>query len=229
MAEATEDDEDGAPDEAAAAFEALRKEFYELRRFVALSEERRPDYAPTLGAVAASLAKIEAHPALHLTPQAHAQQLRAVHEAAQRQGEQALASATGRVSNVAGELAQMMDQARTADRQNWRLLQVGGGGLALGAALWAALSGPIARTLPASWAVPEKMAAATMHEDRASAGQHMLASVNAQEWAETVTAVRLYRSNRGPLQTCAAMAVRSGRTERCTIRVDGPAADASPN
>ena len=219
MAEAGEDDEEGVPDEAAAAFEALRREFYELRQFVALTEERRPDYAPTLGAIAASLAKIEAHPALHLTPQAHAQQLRVVQEAAQRQGEQALNSATSRISNVAGELARTLDQARTADRQNWRLLQVGGGALALGAVLWAVLSGPIARALPASWAVPEKMAAATMHADRATAGQHMIGSVNPQEWAESLAAIRMFRANREPIAACRRKAQSSGTTTRCAINV----------
>lgn len=219
MAEAGEDDDKGAPDEAVAAFEALRQEVYELRRFVALSEQQRPDYAPTLGAVAASLAKIEAHPALQLTPQGHAQQLRAGQEAAQRQGEHALTSATSRLSNVAGELAQMMDQARLADRQNWRLVQVGGGALALGAVLWAVLSGPIARTLPASWALPEKMAAATMHQDRVTAGQHMIASVDPQGWAEALTAVRLYRANRGALERCQQQAQVSGTVRACSIKI----------
>lgn len=207
-----EDHEAEPPDEAAAAFEALRQEVYELRRFAVVAVQQRPDYTPTLGAFAASLAKIEAHPALQLTPQAHAQQLRAVQEAAQRQGEQAFVAATGRVSNTAGELARRVDQARTADRQNWRLLQVGGGGLVLGAALSVALSGPIARTMP------EKMAAAIMHEDRATAGQHMISSVNPKELAETLAAIPLFRANREALAVCKGR-TSIGAMARCTIRL----------
>lgn len=219
MDEPEPQEEPGAPDEAAEAFEALRQEVHELRRFAVAAVQQRPDYTPTLSAVAASLGKIEMHPALQLTPQGHAQQLRAVQEAAQRQGEHALASATSRVSNTASELARTMDQARTADRQNRRLLQVGGAGLILGAALWTGLSGPIARTLPASWSVPEKMAAATMHEDPATAGQHMIESVNPQEWAESLAAIRLFRANREPLAACQRKARSGGAPTRCTISV----------
>lgn len=222
MAEAGEDDEEGAPDEAAAAFEALRREFYELRRFVVLSEGQRPDYAPTLGAVAASLAKIEAHPALQLTPQAHAQQLRAVQEAAQRQGEQALTSATSRVSNVAGELARTLDQARRADRQNWRLVQVGGGALALGAVLWAVLSGPVARALPASWAVPEKMAAATLALDRWHAGERIMQSGSPASWRDVVDATELAKANAPALAACKALAARTGKPQHCVVRIEAP-------
>ena len=222
MAEAGEDHYEGAPDEAAAAFEALRREFYELRRFVALTEEQRPDYAPTLGAVAASLAKIEAHPALYLTPQAHANQLRAVQEAAQRQGEQALASATSRMSNVAGDLARTLDQARTADRQNWRLVQVGGGALALGAVLWAVLSGPVARALPASWAVPEKMAAATLALDRWHAGERIMQSGSPASWRDVVDATDLAKANGPALAACKAAAAKTGRPQHCAVRIDAP-------
>lgn len=218
-----EDLDGGAPDEAAAAFEALRHEVYELRRFVALSEQQRPDYAPTLGAVAASLAKIEAHPALQLTPQAHAQQLRATQESAQRQGEHALASAAGRVSTAAGELSWMVEQARTADRQNVRLLQVGGGSLVLGAALWAALSGPIARTLPASWAVPEQMAAATLALDRWRAGERLMQSENPTSWRDVVNAAELAKANAPTLDACKAAAAKTGKSQRCIFRIGGPA------
>lgn len=182
MDEPEPQEEPGAPDEAAEAFEALRQEVHELRRFAVAAVQQRPDYTPTLSAVAASLAKIEGHPAFQLTQQAHAQQLRAAQEAAQRRGENALASATSRVSNVASELARTVDQARTADRQNWRLVQAGVGGLALGAALYAALSGPIARALPASWAVPERMAAATLAQDRWHAGERLMASGDLSGW-----------------------------------------------
>ena len=208
-----------APDEATAAFEALRREVHELRRFAAAAVQQRPDYAPTLGAMAATLVKIEAHPALKLTPQAYAEQLRSAQEAAQRRGEQALASAAGRVEASAGALARTLDQARAVDRQNLRVLQATLAGIAFGAVLWVVLSGPLVRALPVSWHAPEKMAAAVMDEDRATAGQHMIASVNPQAWAESLAAIRLYRANREALAVCGRKAQSSGATVRCTISV----------
>ena len=222
MDEPDQKGEAGAPDEAAAAFEALRQEVHELRRFAVAAVQQRLDYTPTLSAVAASLAKIEGHPALQLTPQGHAQQLRAAQEAAQRQGEHALASATSRVSNTASELARTLDQARTADRQNWRLVQVGGGAFALGAVLWAALSGPIARTLPASWALPEKMAAATVALDRWHAGERIMQSGNPASWRDVVEAAELAKANGPALAACKAVAAKTGRPQHCSVKIDAP-------
>lgn len=104
--------------------------------------------------------------------------------------------------------------------QNRRVLQVGGGALIAGLVLWAALAGPIARRLPASWAAPEKMAAAVMAEPRALAGQHMIASVSPQGWAETVKAITLYRANRDPLAACGLAAAKAKKVQRCSIRVE---------
>ena len=82
-------EEDEAPgaeprDAAAEAFEALRAEVAQLR--TALERLAPPDYSPTLAAIAQSLAAMEAHPALRLTPQDLASQVRQASEAAQQQG-----------------------------------------------------------------------------------------------------------------------------------------------
>lgn len=56
-------------DAAAEAFEALRAEVIQLRAGVeslsaAIQGQASPDYTPTLGAIAKSLAAVEGHPAL---------------------------------------------------------------------------------------------------------------------------------------------------------------------
>ncbi len=217
MAEDLEENQD----EAAAAFEALRAEVAALRQVIEQgASTKAPDYAPTLGEIARRLGKIEGHPALRLTPEAHGAQVRQAVEAVQRSSEHAHRSAAGRAEDLAGQLQRLVDQARLSRVQDLRLLQVGAAALLGGGVLWASLSGPIARRLPASWQAPEKMAAATMAEDRATAGQNMIASQDPHGWAETVRALRLYRANRDQFAACEATAARTGKPQRCSVRVE---------
>jgi hypothetical protein len=70
---------DGGP---AAAFEALRAEVAQLRAALEGLLTTAPDYSPTLADIAQSLAVIAAHPALRLTPEDLAFQVRQASEAA---------------------------------------------------------------------------------------------------------------------------------------------------
>ena len=58
------------------------------------------------------------------------------------------------------------------------------------------------------------MAAATLHQDRATAGQQMIASVNPQEWAESLAAIRLFRANQRAVEACQAKARTADRRNR---------------
>ena len=49
-------------------------------------------------------------------------------------------------------------------------------GVVFGIVFWVSLSGPIARALPASWLVPERMAAASLRLDRYDAGLRLIQS-----------------------------------------------------
>ena len=71
-------------DAAAEAFEALRAEVAQLRTALEGLPTTAADYSPTLAAIAQSLAIMEAHPALRLTPDALASQVRQASEAAQQ-------------------------------------------------------------------------------------------------------------------------------------------------
>ncbi len=70
-------------DAAAEAFEALRAEVAQLRTALEGLPTTAPDYSPNLAAIAQSLAAMDAHPALRLTPDALASQVRQASEAAQ--------------------------------------------------------------------------------------------------------------------------------------------------
>lgn len=119
---------------------------------------------------------------------------------------------TRHFDRISAHIAAGRDQK--AERNRWAA-----GGVAIGVVLCMLAAGPLARLLPASWAVPEKMAAATLHQDRATAGQQMIASVNPQEWAESLAAIRLFRANQRAVEACQAKARTADRAKPCEIRV----------
>ena len=187
-----DDDREALGDDPAAAFEALRAEVAALRAsFGGDSDGPAPDYAPTLGKMAASLAKIEAHPALQLTPEAFAYQVKQAREAAQQQGSRDLSTAIQRMDGAAADLARLAVQQRAGREQNRWLAIVAGIGAIFGVVIWMGFSGPVARSLPAGWSVPERMAAATLRLDRWDAGARLMQNANSQSWARIVDASAL--------------------------------------
>ncbi|WP_091743335.1 DUF6118 family protein [Phenylobacterium immobile] len=179
----------------AAAFEALRAEVAELRASVEQGCDG-PDYAPTLGKIAATLAGIEAHPALTLTPEAFASQVRQAREAAQQQGGQALGAVLQRVDAATAELERLAERQRTGREQVRQVAIMTTVGAVFGVVVWVGFSGPIARALPAGWSVPERMAAATLRLNRWEAGARLMQNANPHGWAQLVEASRALDRNR---------------------------------
>ena len=231
----------GAPGEEeldpAAAFEALRAEVVRTRRTVetlasgALRADaaggRSPDYTETLGAmnrelkaVVQRLAKIETSQALKVTPESYARDLAAQGVRLNTDIRGQLESSHQAFRNATGELKGVVGQAWARRRQQLWLLAASGIGAIVGVVLWVLFAGPMARLLPAGWAVPERMAAATLDTDRASAGQRMIESVNPELWAEDVAGIRLYRANREVVERCRAGVAASGKARTCSLRIE---------
>ncbi|MBP7818253.1 MAG: hypothetical protein KA085_19210, partial [Phenylobacterium sp.] len=163
-----------------AAFEALRAEVAALRTSLSGGDGRAaPDYAPTLGKMAAALAKIEAHPALQLTPEAFAYQVRQARDAAQQQGSRDMSAAIQRVDAAGADLEHLAARQRTGREQVRQVAIMTAVGAVAGVIVWVCFSGPIARALPAGWSVPERMAAATLRLDRWEAGARLMQNANA--------------------------------------------------
>jgi hypothetical protein len=205
---------DGDP---AAAFEALRAEVARLRTVLEGLPTTAPDYSPTLAAIAQSLAAVEAHPALRLTPQDLASQVRQASEAAQQQGRRELANAVQRVDAAGADLERLAERQRTGREQVRQVAIMTAVGAVAGVIVWVCLSGPIARALPAGWSVPEKMAAATLNLDRWDAGARMMQSDNPQGWAQVAVGAKLERENRPALEDCWRAATRTGKAQRCNV------------
>ena len=206
-------------DDPAAAFEALRAEVAALRASMGGQGDGRvaPDYAPTLGKMAASLATIEAHPALQLTPEAFAYQVRQAREAAQQQGSRDLSAATQRIDAAGAGLERLAERQRTGREQVRQVAIMTAVGAVFGVVVWMGFSGPIARALPASWSVPERMAAATLGLDRWEAGARLMQDANPQGWAQVAEGAKLERENRLALEDCWRAATRPGKPQRCMV------------
>jgi len=213
-------DDQALEEDSAAAFEALRAEVAALRAGMERGGDRAaPDYAPTLGQIADTLAKIEGHPALQSTPDGFAYLIRQAGEAAQQQAGRELNNGIQQVRGAADQLQHLLGGQRTVRQQDkWLAIMAGVGALA-GIVLWLVMSGPIARALPAGWAVPEQMAAATLHLDRWEAGEQMMASQDPAQWQANVDAIALVKVNLEPLAACRRQAVRVGKAQRCLVSV----------
>ena len=166
---------------------------------------------PRLGRWTKLLARIEAHPALQMTPQAYTSQVRETVQAFRRSTEQGLKGVTSQIEAVASQLQEQVDRARVRKIQQKRLLQVGAAALVIGAAIWVGLSGPIARALPQSWHVPEQMAAATLRRSRWTGGAQMMESEDPQAWNSIVGALRLEKASGTVLEACHVKAVQYRR------------------
>jgi hypothetical protein len=213
------EDHEALGDDPAAAFEALRAEVAALRADLGGDGDGRaaPDYAPTLGKMAAAIAKIEAHPALQLTPEAFAYQVRQARDAAQQQGSRDMSAAIQRVDAAGAGLERLAERQRTGREQVSQVAIMTAVGTVAGVIVWVCFSGPIARALPASWSVPERMAAATLRLDRWEAGARLMQNASPQGWARIAGASELELLNRETLEECRRLLARSRKAQRCVV------------
>lgn len=182
------------PPDAAAAFEALRREVALLNVAVAgLAAERAPapDYSETLGEIAKGvsvavgrLGKVMTSPALAVSQVDLARQIVAVGDEARRQDRAAVHQAQEALQRSARDLDAWIDRARLASVQNWRLVQAAAVGAVAGVILCASLPTVIVNALPAAWAWPEKRAAHMLRRDMWSAGERLLSVSNSDRWKQ---------------------------------------------
>lgn len=211
-------------DDAARAFEDLTAEVRVMRRAVEALEAKKPvDYAPRLAALTQELERLTSattamarRPAVALTPESYAAELRRATDAAARPA----AAELQRVQTLTGTLERALGGIRTREEQRRWVLRAAIGGMAAGVFVWALLLLPMARMLPESWHIPEKLAAGVVGTDRWTAGQRMMTSYGPRAWDRIARAAELEATNREALEACRKDAARTGKGQRCTIRVD---------
>lgn len=172
-------------DDPVTAFAALRGEVSLLRRAVeGLTAERQdtPDYTATLDTTANRLAEIGTfmqtiaeRPAMKLTPDRFAIEIVQASVKARAGDRENLDRAANALSSSVKSIDGVVEKAWTAERQNRWLVGALIIGMFAGIILSSVLPGEIARALPGSWNVPERMAARILRSDINAAGQRMIA------------------------------------------------------
>lgn len=159
-------------DDPTQAFESLRQEISLLHTAIqglTAAREKMPDYNPTLGAIGRqlttmteSLEGIAQAPAVKLTPTVMVRELAKAAIDVRADDKRQMDEARATMHQSIGQLDGIALRARTTQRQRKREMGIGGGAFIAGILLWSILPGAIARSLPASWHVPEWMAARTL-------------------------------------------------------------------
>ena len=223
--------DDAYGDPAEEAFSQLRTEVALLRRAVeglAAAEERHElvDYGPTLGKMAGQLAavgkRIEAlaqSPLLSLTPARVAGEVQAATTRARQEAQGDWLRAQRGLDDAVRALGEVVPRPRAIRGQRRWVIASGAGGVMVGVVLWIGLSGPIARALPDRWQVAERMAAATLKQDRWTAGGQMMHGVSPQDWARIVEMSQFERDNRDVLEACRQAAAKAGKAQSCRVAV----------
>jgi len=173
---------------AAQAFSELRAEVSLLRRAVErLTDERieQPDYAPTLEAIDKRVQdvcgwarRVSEKPALTLTPESLGREIEEAAASSRGADRQMLERASTAMDAAASRIDAMIVRSRSVAEQNRELMRNRIAFAIAGMALSAILPGAIARSLPVSWAVPERIAAHMLGTDMWHAGQQMMAKAD---------------------------------------------------
>jgi hypothetical protein len=209
-------------DEAARAFEDLRAEVSLMRRAVERVEpSNTPDYAETLGVISRNLSttaqRIDAvvnSPALALTPHEFGRQIIEVGTAGRSEDRRAIAAARQLIEEVATKLGRQLDSHLMADDQRGRVRSIGLLGLVLGMVMWVTLAGPIARSLPESWLLPERMAARTLRMPMWEGGQRLMRAASPRAYAGILAGDRLVTATRETLEACRRKEVKAKKVAR---------------
>jgi hypothetical protein len=217
-------------DPAARAFAALGEKVDLLEAAVtglAAKRDATPDYSETLGKIAALLEKMRVAindfarlPAMTLTPDTMAAEIAAAGTKARAFDSAAIAQARARFDNAAHRIEKLAGTVTTVREQRRHLLWAIGGGALAGMLLWSFLPGVILRALPASWHMPEKMAAQMVGAPSVwEAGSRLMEAGSPDRWREIVAADALRRENRDAIARCERSAAKAAEPVRCTVRI----------
>lgn len=186
-----------------------------------------PDYSETLGAIASdvedaaeALEKLATSPLLALTPDQVARQIGQAGKEAREADHVALTRAQTAMDGWARSIGVALASARAAQAQRQQLIRAGGVGMLAGAMVWAILPGPIARALPDSWHLPERMATRMLGGNMWSGGERLLQAADPARWQDVLTGSQIIRDNHEKVEECQKANGASDGRARCLIRVN---------
>lgn len=212
-------------DPATRAFSRLEGEMAMMRRAVEhLATEKSeidiPDYSKTLGEMANRLVSIERQPAMQMTPEDFEARMTAAAARARRDDEVLIVAAKRERGEAIRDLRAIIGTANSVYEQKRLRWWYVGGGLLAGCLLWSVLPGFVARILPTSWHLPERIAARTVREPTLwDAGTRLMQAGNPEGWQAIVDAADMRQANREAIDACVQRAAKAKQPVRCMIRV----------
>ena len=218
--------------DAAAAFEQMAAKLSLLEAAITgLAAQRSasdvPDCSETLGEIASdiedvaeALEKLAASPLLALTPEQVSRQIGQAGKEVREVDHGALMRAQAAMDGWARNIGAALASARAAQAQRQQLIRASIVGMLAGAMLWAILPGPIARALPNSWHLPERMAARMLGGNMWSGGERLLQAADPDRWQDVLTGSRIMQDNREKIEECRKAKAVAGNKAGCLIRVN---------
>jgi hypothetical protein len=216
--------------DAAAAFHRLADQVGALEttmRGLVGKIDDTPDPTETLGVIAAeqhalrkTMQTLAERPAITLTPEAMAREIANAGKTARAADQVALAKAIELHGAAVQSLHKIVGNAHSKADQKYLQRVWGAGGAALGLLVGIFLPVMIARGLPASWQLPERLAVNVMGEPNMwAAGQRLMRAGNPQTWRAILIADAIIHDNDKALAECDAAALKAGQPIKCTINV----------
>lgn len=172
-----------------------------------------------------ALRDLHKHPAMALTPEKVADQLRAGGAAMREADHRALQAAEYEHRAAASSIRTLVASAMTAQRQKRIIAGAAAAALLLGFMLGDRLPRRIALAMPESWEWPEDRAAQDLGRDRWDAGLRLLQVSDPEEWHALRDAAILARENAKVLAGCGKRAAKSRKAVTCAIEVSPPATE----
>ena len=225
-------------DPATEAFARLEGEMAMVRHTVQnMARERADivilDYTATLGQMADQLSQVSKtlgaignKPAIELTPEDIAVQIKRASLDMQRDASDLFRQSRRDFDSAATQLSAMVGRVRDEAEHKRQTGRFGGVGLAAGILLWSILPGTIARAMPESWHWPERMAERALGDSsRWNAGSRMMQSADPQAWHVLVAAADIQRDNRDKIEDCRKRANSNGKNVSCTLQIRAQSVD----
>lgn len=219
-------------DPATEAFARLEGEMAMVRHTVQnMARERAdiviPDYTATLGQMADQLTQVSktlntigSKPAIELTPEDIAAQIKRASHDIQRDSSDLFRRGRKDFDSATGQLSVMVGRVRTAAEQKHQTWRFAGMGLVAGILLWSITPGTIARAMPESWHWPERMARKAVGEPTIlEAGIRLIRSQNPDAWEQLAATQSILSANREALGRCKERARKEERPVSCTISI----------
>ncbi|ATY30954.1 DUF6118 family protein [Sphingomonas psychrotolerans] len=218
-------------DDPEVAFDAMTRKLAGLTAtvdgFAARQQELHGrDYGPDFAGIHGRLDKanvavrtLSELPAMQLTPETIASQIRSAGEQGRAADHQAWSIANQQLGNAIQSINGVVASARAAEKQRLWIAGAAAAALVIGFAFGTVIPTRIAHAVPENWLWPEAAAARMLQRDSWSAGERLLQVSNAARWRFLTESAQIAEQNAEALASCGRRAAQRRKPLDCVIKV----------